>query len=155
MNATRRPPTPLAEPDSPAAGFGRRLGAMLYDSLLVLALWLTTLLFLVAIRNQAAEGAWVQLLLLLETYGFFAFFWLRRRETLGMLAWRLQIQTEPASAPLTLTAVTLRFIGACLGAAALGLGYLWILFDPARRSWSDLLSDTRVVLVPNRFVEPR
>ena len=70
-------------------------------------------------------------------------------------AWRLQIQPQPAAAPLTLTAVTLRIIGAICGLAALGLGYLWILIDRENRSWSDLLSGTRVVLVPNRFVEPQ
>ena len=145
----------------PSASFWRRLGAMLYDSLLILALWLTTLYFLVALNNAAVSGAPLQSLLFLECYAFFAFFWLRNRYTLGMLAWRLEIQPnavagadgDPVIPSLTLTQVTLRFLGACAGWAALGLGYLWILFDPQRRSWSDLLSNTRVVQVPNQFVE--
>ena len=98
-------------------------------------------------------GPLLQSFLLLETYAFFAFFWLRRRETLGMLAWRLQVHPNAPSTPLSLTQVTLRFVGAILGIAALGQGYLWILFDPHKRSWSDLLSDTRIFVVPNRFSE--
>ena len=126
---------------------------MLYDALLVFALWLTTLIVFVAVVKGPVTGPLLQSFLLLETYAFFAFFWLRRRETLGMLAWRLQVHPNAPSTPLSLTQVTLRFVGAILGIAALGLGYLWILFDPHKRSWSDLLSDTRIFVVPNRFSE--
>jgi len=30
----------------------------------------------------------------------------------------------------------------------LGLGFLWILFDPEKRAWHDRLSRTRVVVLP-------
>lgn len=126
---------------------------MLYDTLLIIAVWLTTLIVFVAVSKGAVQGPLLQSFLLLETYAFFAFFWLRRRETLGMLAWRLQVHPVTPGAPLSLTQVTLRFIGAILGIAALGLGYLWILVDPEKRSWSDMLSDTRILVVPNRFAE--
>lgn len=148
-------PTPTSSSDYLPAGLARRLGAMLYDSLLVFALWLTTLIIFVAVAEGAVEGPLLQSFLLLETYAFFAFFWLRRRETLGMLAWRLQVHPNTPNTPLSLTQVTLRFIGAILGCAALGLGYLWILVDSEKRSWSDLLSDSRILVVPNRFDEPQ
>lgn len=128
---------------------------MVYDALLVFALWMTTLIVFVVIAKGSVTGPLVQSFLLLETYAFFAFFWLRRRETLGMLAWRLQVHPTTPNTPLSLTQVTLRFIGALLGTAALGLGYLWILVDRDNRSWSDLLSNSRILLVPNRFVEPQ
>ena len=143
------------------AGFWRRIGAMIYDSLLVIALVMSLLLIAVALSNARVESVYSQPLAIVATYGFFAFFWLRNRQTLGMLAWQLEIQPnsvpspsgDPHIPPLTVTMVTLRFIGACAGAAALGLGYLWILIDPHNRSWSDLLSGTRIVRVPNQFVE--
>ena len=78
-----------------------------------------------------------------------------------MLAWQLEIQPnavagpngDPVIPPLTVTMITLRFVGAFAGAVALGLGYLWILIDRQNRSWSDLLSGTRIVRVPNQFAE--
>lgn len=117
---------------------------MVYDALLVLALWMFTLFPIVALANDAVAGPLVRSLLFLELYGFFVFFWMRRGQTLGMLAWRLELSNDRPG-PLTLSQLTLRFIGGLLSFAALGLGYLWILADPERRSWSDRLSASRVL----------
>lgn len=124
----------------------RRVGAMLYDGLLILAIWLVTLFPMVALSNDAVFGATVQTLLFLELYAFFAYFWMSRGQTLGMLAWHLELRA-PFGRPLTLTQATLRFFGGMLSFATLGLGYLWILFDRERRSWSDRMSGTWVVRV--------
>jgi len=151
-----------AQRDSlPNAGFWRRIGAMIYDSLLVIALVMSLLLIAVALSNGFIDSVYSQPLAIVATYGFFAFFWLRNRQTLGMLAWQLEIQPnsvagpngDPVIPPLTVTMITLRFVGAFAGAVALGLGYLWILIDRQNRSWSDLLSGTRIVRVPNQFAE--
>ena len=120
---------------------------MVYDALLVLALWMFTLFPVVAVAGDAVAGPPVRALLFLELYAFFVFFWMRKGQTLGMLAWRLELANDRPG-PLTLSQMTLRFIGAGLSFAALGLGYLWILVDPARRSWSDRLSASRVRFVP-------
>lgn len=163
LRTPKEQPLSHAERDNlPSAGFLRRIGAMIYDGLLLIAVWLTTLYFLVAFNNSAVVGALVQTLLFLECYAFFAFFWLRNRKTLGMLAWHLELQPNSVAGPnggdpvipaLTLTQVTFRFVGACLSILCLGLGYLWILIDPQKRSWADLLSRTRIVQIPNQFVE--
>jgi len=161
---TAKPTNPLthAQRDSlPNAGFWRRLGAMVYDTLLVIALVMSLLLIAVALSNGYIDSAYSQPLGIVATYAFFAFFWLRNRQTLGMLAWHLEIQPnsvagpngDPVIPPLTLTMITLRFVGACAGAIALGLGYLWMLIDSQNRSWSDLLSGTRIVQVPSQFAE--
>ena len=131
--------------NSQPAGFIVRVMAMIYDALVVLGIWVFTIVILVTIRGDAVIGAWVQSLLFIELFAFFAYFWIKRGQTVGMLAWRLRIvSTEPMS----LRRVLLRFIGALLGAACLFLGYIWILFDGERRSWSDLLSGTQVVRDP-------
>jgi len=161
---------PLAAPARPGlppgAGLLRRLGAMLYDGMLVLALWLVTLFPMVALSNDAVYGATVQSLLFLELYAFFVLFWLYRGQTLGMLAWKLEIRTDDgtrlslgratlrffvAVLPFIFAAFALRLFGnaAALACAAVGaLNYLWILIDPERRSGSDLLSGSRIVRSP-------
>ncbi len=120
---------------------------MLYDGLLMLAIWLVTLFPMVAITNGTVFGAPVQTILFLELYGFFAYFWLARGQTAGMLAWRLALQAADGG-PVSLRQVTVRFFAALLCFLSLGLGYLWILIDPRGRSWSDLLSGTQVVTLP-------
>lgn len=127
------------------AGFFVRVFAMIYDALIVFAIWVLTIVILVTIAGDAVVGAWVQSLLFVELFAFFTYFWLRRGQTLGMLAWRLRLVSDE---PMSLLTALMRFIGALLGGACLFLGYLWMLFDSENRSWSDLLSNTRVVREP-------
>ncbi|MFC2991010.1 MULTISPECIES: RDD family protein [Halomonas] len=141
------------------AGLARRLGAMIYDAFLVAAIWLLVAgLHLLAGRHllgipaeQVGDspfwGLSLQLLLLASAFTFFAFFWMRGGVTLGMQAWRLRMET-PDGYSISLVQAAVRFLVACLSIAAFGLGYLWILFDAERRSWSDIVSGTRVVVLP-------
>ncbi|MGR4066748.1 RDD family protein [Halomonas sp. LR3S48] len=141
------------------AGLGRRLGAMLYDALLVLAIWiLITVLHVVFVRlvlgldaelvgQGAPQRLTLQLALLIGAFVFFAFSWMRGGMTLGMQAWRLRVQTRSGHS-ITLSQSLVRYLVAWLSLAAFGLGYLWVLFDTERRSWPDIASGTRVVVIP-------
>ena len=53
------------------ASLGRRLGAMLYDSLLILAIWMATILIMVVIVGDMVSGLWLQSLLFLEWVVFY------------------------------------------------------------------------------------
>ena len=127
-----------------------RLLAMLYDALLLLAIWTTTIVALVTIIGDAVLGAWVRSLLFVECYLFFAFFWCRRRQTLGMLAWRLRLRSLAETDTFTPSQALKRFAGGLLSFAALGLGFFWMCFDRERRSWPDRLSGSIVVREPKR-----
>jgi len=117
---------------------------MLYDGMIVLALWLLTLFVLVAVRNGAAVGPLVQSLLFVELFAFFAYFWVSRGQTVGMLAWGLRLVSDDGARLRPIQAL-LRFIGALAAFASLGLGYLWMYIDPAGRTWPDMLSNSHVV----------
>ncbi|WP_027962833.1 RDD family protein [Halomonas halodenitrificans] len=141
------------------AGLGRRLGAMLYDAFLVIAIWLLVAgLHLLVVRHlvglpaeqvgtSAAQVASLRLIMLASAFAFFAFFWCRGGMTLGMQAWRLRVQTRDGGT-ISLHQAMVRYLVAWLSVAALGLGYLWVLFDAERRSWPDIASGTRVVVLP-------
>lgn len=141
------------------AGLGRRLGAMLYDAFLLMAIWiLITVLHVAFVRQVLGFGAEevgadtpqrlsLQLLLVMAAFLFFAFFWMRGGMTLGMQAWRLRIQTCDGYS-ITLAQSLVRYLVAWLSLAAFGLGYLWVLFDDEHRSWADIASGTRVVVLP-------
>jgi uncharacterized RDD family membrane protein YckC len=131
------------------AGLLRRLGAMIYDALLVLAVWMFTLFPMVAVVNDMVYGPVVRSVLFLEMYAFFAYFWIYRGQTLGMLAWRLQVVSD-YGARLTLTQATLRFVGAVASFVTLGLGYLWMYLDRERRTWPDRLSASQVLVIPKQ-----
>ncbi|MEM7079475.1 MAG: RDD family protein [Pseudomonadota bacterium] len=129
------------------AGLGRRLGAMMYDALLIIALWMFTLFLWVALGDgEAVDGPLVQICLCLEWIAFHLYSWARSGATLGMQAWRIKI-TRADGKPANLSALTLRLASAPLSLATCGLGYIWQLFS-SRGSWHDMLSNTTVVHLP-------
>jgi uncharacterized RDD family membrane protein YckC len=137
------------------AGLARRLGALLYDALLLAALWMaTTALFLPFTGGEALDPVRTPRLELLYRaaliavlVGFYGLSWTTRGQTLGMAAWRLRVEREDG-ARLTWPDVLRRLALAALSWLALGLGWLAALADPRRRTWHDRLSRTRVVLLP-------
>lgn len=129
------------------AGLFRRLAAMVYDSLLITAILMSTVTLMVVLTNSPVAGQNVLGLLFIESFAFFAYFWIFRGQTLGMLAWRLSI-TAGSGYQMTFSQAMLRYFGALVSLALLGLGYLWILFDARQRAWPDMISDTRVVFTP-------
>lgn len=147
----------MSTPDpAPApAGLLRRLGAMLYDGLLLLAvLMVATGLFLpltggeaISPREHPALEFVYRAVLVVLTVGFFGIFWTRRGQTLGMASWRVRVEREDG-ALLDWGDTLRRLAAALLSWLPLGLGFLWVLIDPQRRAWHDRLSRTRVVVVP-------
>ena len=124
------------------AGLWRRLGALLYDSLLVLAVWMTTLLVWVVVSGGEAVSGWpVQAVLLMEWAGLYVYSLTRDGQTLGMRAWRLKALQSDGQSPTAWQAIV-RWLGAGLSLVCLGLGYVWLLFNDERRTWHDQLSHT-------------
>jgi uncharacterized RDD family membrane protein YckC len=137
------------------AGLLRRLGAMLYDALLVLALLMVVTALLLPLtggeaialhRHPVLEYAY-RLVLLAVVVGFNGLFWTRSGQTLGMASWRLRVEREDGRL-LGWRDVLRRLAWAVVSLLPLGLGYLWVLFDPQSRAWHDRLSRTRVIVLP-------
>ncbi len=133
------------------AGLLRRLAAGVYDGLLLLALLMIGSVPLVALLGAPVPpGSWAyQLALLLLGLVFFAGFWSHGGQTLGMRAWRLKV-TATSGAPLSPRAAVIRYLAALVSLAALGFGFIWMLFDPDRLTWHDRWSRSRVVVMPKR-----
>lgn len=132
-------------------GLLRRMAAMLYDTLLILAcLFLVTIPFIAARGGEPVEvdGNLVyQAVVMLVIYTFFAGFWTRSGRTLGMQSWGLQLETRDGNLP-SLSAATIRFFAALISWAPLGLGFFWQLWDKEHLTWHDRLSRTRLVHYP-------
>ncbi|CAM4219801.1 RDD family protein [Vreelandella rituensis] len=143
------------------AALARRLGAMLYDGFLVAGIWFVVTVVHVAFARfvlgleaqQVGQGplqvASLRLLLVLSAMAFFIYSWTRGGMTLGMQAWRLRVQT-PDGFSISVMQSLIRCLTAWVSLAALGLGYWWVLFDGERRSWPDIVSGTRTVVLPKR-----
>ena len=137
----------------------RRLAAMVYDSLLLIAVTMLYGFVVVAI-NLAIQGApaegqrlhwgygaplvfagWLGVML-----GFFCYFWQRAGQTLGMKTWRLQIRSVQGGLP-NLKQCLLRCLCAPLSLLCLGAGYWWMYGDAEQQTLHDRLSGTRTYLL--------
>lgn len=129
-----------------------RCGAMFYDFLLVFGvLFFFSTIAVFINKGQTIEAGNIGFTVYLITIAFlfFGFFWTRSGQTLGLRTWRLRVQQIDGS-NITWTQALARFCGAILSFSAFGLGYLWILFNRKRLAWHDMLSSTRVVIVPRK-----
>jgi len=121
---------------APAAGLFRRLAALLYDALLLLALLFVGTLPILPLTGgeaitPAAQHAGAYLYrgyLALLALGFFGLSWTRGGQTLGMKSWKIRLESGAGSVP-GWGAAALRFaLGLAIALAAL-LG-LWLARAP-------------------------
>lgn len=142
----------------PSAGVLRRLGAMLYDFLLLVAVLIVlTALMLPFTGGEAVTvgrySNWkhvFQLFELLVIVIFFGVPWTRGGQTLGMLAWRLRVEREDGSR-LRWMDVFKRLAAATVSLTLAFAGYLWIWVDRDKLAWHDRWTRTRVVVLPKRI----
>lgn len=148
----------MTSPACPTASLPRRLAALVYDSLLLMALAMAYAAALLAIKHalldlelgpsgraELGSAGFVGLVLVLEA--FYWFFWMRGGQTLGMRAWRLQL-VNLEGGRVSLLQALVRGLVAPFSLLLLGLGFWWSLWDKERASWHDRASQTRVVLLP-------
>ncbi len=132
-------------------GLLRRMAAIVYDTLLILAcMFLVTIPFISARDGdpvEVDENLAYQAVLMLVLYAFFTGFWTHSGRTLGMQSWGLQLETQDGRLP-SLSAATIRFFAALISWAPLGLGFFWQLWDKEHLTWHDRLSRTRLVFYP-------
>lgn len=147
----------------PRAGFIRRLGAAVYDSMLAVAVFMVAGavgfgIFYGVIASglagmngfehvsDALNGTPVyqgiyQLWLALCVGTFYALFWSRGGQTLGMRAWRLKVQ-HPNGQNLSLVTAYARIIWSLFG-----IGNLWILINDDKRALQDRMTRSEVVVL--------
>ena len=138
----------------------RRIAALLYDCFLVFAIWMLIgyLLQLFpgvenarVINGQLVTNLYVDYflfgLMFFSAAAFYCWFWLKSGQTLGMLAWRLRLKSENKD-DLTLRQVSIRWLMAWPSFLFFGLGYFWLYFNKSGGTLHDLVSGTKVVLIP-------
>lgn len=160
-NTRGKPKSPsIAVPQR--AGFFRRLLAMIYDTLVAIAVgmcaamvMIVTMVVLISngvldihsydtpaalIQHSRVYKLIIQIWVGLWVTGFFLWFWKNGGQTLGMRAWRLRIYST-VDAPMTWGRLIVRLM-ASLG----GAGTLLVLFDiKNKQSLQDRLAKTEVL----------
>jgi uncharacterized RDD family membrane protein YckC len=130
------------------AGFWIRLAATLLDSFLLLAVILPLLLWVYGWEyfepGSPIRGpldfviSWV-----LPCLAAVAF-WRYRSATPGKMIVSVRIVDQHTGRQPSLAQCIIRYFAYVVSAAPLGLGFLWIAFDPRKQAWHDKLSGTVV-----------
>lgn len=130
----------------------RRLLAMLYDGLVLLALLILAAAAALPFGDPdkvALRDFWFTLWLLLVCFAYLGGFWRYGGMTLGMRAWRIRLVGADGLA-ITWPRCLLRFVVGLVSLGAVGIGVLWALPDPVNRTWHDLAARTLLVKIANR-----
>ncbi len=142
----------------PKAPLWRKLGALVYDTLILAALSMAygglALTVKVRLMGYALEdgekanlglGGFIGWLLVMVA--FYWFFWQRGGQTIGMRAWRLRLVSDNYTKPGLIACLVRTLIAPC-SLFLLGAGYWWQLIDKDQLSLHDRLSRTQVLLLP-------
>jgi uncharacterized RDD family membrane protein YckC len=141
----------------------RRIGALLYDSVLLLGVLMLAVLLAVvpyglltgaSPDESPISGFLMQVYLLAVICGFYVFFWTHGGQTLGMRAWRFRAIRDDG-ANLGIGDALRRFVWATLSLLPAGLGLLWCLFDRDGLAWHDRRSGSRLVMLKRPDKKPR
>ncbi|MEW6998535.1 RDD family protein [Colwelliaceae bacterium BS250] len=148
----------------PRASFRRRFGSYIYDVLIVLAVFMLAgyigigiMIYLdhlgvIAIVRKGFEINWnatpvvynavFHLWNISWVSFFFVYFWSKKGQTIGMRAWRLQVQNQDGTLMSKTTAIKRLFL------TLLGLGNLAVIVDRKNKlSLQDRFTNTEVVLL--------
>ena len=141
----------MTTPEPQYAGFWLRVGAALIDTVLVVCI---TLPLLIAIYGRSYfDGSEGQLVA-----GFADFliswvapavaviaFWLYKQATPGKMVLSARVVDAKTGDTLTLKQSIGRYLSYFVSIIPLGLGLLWVAFDPRKQGWHDKLAGTVVI----------
>lgn len=131
-------------------GLVRRLMAIVYDVFLLLALlFVATAITMIFNHGNAIEPGqalypFYVCFLLIISFCFYGWFWTHGGQTLGMKTWKMKLLQKNAR-PITWRLAFIRFITAAISWSAVGLGFIWSLFHPQKRTWHDIASNCVVI----------
>lgn len=133
-----------------APGLARRAACAIYESLILAALVLIATFPFLAVAGDSTGGwrrhllqAWV----VFVVGAYLAGFWSRGGQTIAMKTWRIRLESA-GGGPVSLGRAVRRYLLALVGAAALGIGFLWALLDRDGQFLHDRLAGTRLVRLP-------
>ena len=132
------------------ASIGRRLAALFYEVLVVLAI-----VFVASFAYHGAAGSMLsgwsrhffQAYLFLVAGLYFTVCWSRGGQTLPMKTWGLKLVSTGGTS-VSMRRALARYLLAWLSVFALGAGFLWAAFDRDRQFLHDRLAGTMIVRCP-------
>ena len=132
-------------------GFWARVLATLIDSVLIMAITLPPLLAIYGLayleNDEAISGLADILISNILPMILVILFWTKKQATPGEMAGSARIVDAETGKASSVKQCIGRYFAYILSAIPLGLGFLWVAFDPKKQAWHDKLAGTVVVKV--------
>ena len=145
--------TPQTASNTPEyVGFGPRFGAFIVDSIVMLPLLIGVII--TAYRHMdsglemllaGGDNIWINYGI---PAGFTLLFWAIKAATPGKLMLRAKIVDADTLGKPAPWQLVVRYVGYYVSLLPLGIGFLWILWDPRKQGWHDKLARTLVIRPP-------
>jgi len=133
---------------TPSAGLLRRLAAMCYELLIVVAVLMVALILphmlLGAFAKIQAPPTVLKIHMLVVLLAYFTWFWTHGGQTLAMKTWKIRV-VDVGGGRLRPAQAVLRYLAAWVSIGLGGIGILWALVDRDRQFLHDRIADTRLV----------
>ncbi|MGB1092903.1 MAG: RDD family protein [Oceanobacter sp.] len=145
----------MSDRNYPTASLLRRLAAMSYDGLVLIALYIVSGFVFVGIaaafNNGEPPGAFPAAvnfsLMFCICFFYYSSSWRRGGQTIGMKAWRIKLVSDESN-HVKLTQCMLRTGIGFFSLMLFGLGFWWMLLDKQQRTWHDIASLSHPVHIP-------
>ena len=107
----------------------KRITAGIYDFFLLLGVWFAVGSIALWLNGGETLNPWLGLsLVILSSWGFFAYFWLNGNKTLGMAVWNIEIYSLNGE-KITMKQISIRFLANILILFLAGVTYTNLLFS--------------------------
>ena len=133
--------------DYKPAGFFRRMVALFYDLILIIALCVGLTLLITYALNTEVESPLMYLVFLALGVGFYCYFWKKNKgQTLGMQVWKVRL-AQADSTEVSFGRMVYRCLLGLIFTLLFGLNYLPMLFRKDKKTLNDILSKTFLIKV--------
>lgn len=130
---------PSVSADTVSADFFVRLVAALIDGVILVIPQLIIRMLLGPVIGGLAG--------LVIGVGYSYYFWTTSGQTPGKMVMSLKVVSAETGGLLEPSAALLRYVGYIVSSIPIGLGYLWVLWDPKHDAWHDKIAKTKVIKV--------
>ena len=128
--------------DYKPAGFFRRIAALFYDLILIIALCIGSILLITFFINTEILSPFMYLFFLVLSISFYCYFWKQNKgQTLGMQVWKIKL-SQIDGADVKLSNMIFRCISGLVLNLFFGINYLPMIFRKDKRTLNDILSKT-------------
>ena len=133
--------------DYKPAGFFRRMVALFYDLILIIALCVCITLLITYDLNTEVESPLMYLAFLALSVGFYCYFWKKNSgQTLGMQVWKIKL-VGAVDETISLKTMVFRCFLSLLFSILFLSNFIFIIFNKERKTIGDYFSGTRILRV--------